>query len=246
MGAGFNSVKMRILVLLFYYNRPKMVLNALHSIRDTTHGDFEVAFIDDGSELPGRPVVEEFFKDRPDILGKFKFFNTGDSRADKEARGGSVFGRIANEAIMESDADLGIMLCDDDALLPEYLSGLSDYFSVNPEVKYAYSHMILFNPVEEPFDSVKTRREASAYLNWTHPLHPFCQVDSSQVCWRLSCNKEGGVWLPHPQTSNHDATFYSGLFGTYGNCVFTGLVGQFKGWCGVQLGKRADTYGGCE
>jgi len=49
----------KIVILLLYYDRPKMVRNALKSIKDLNYKNWELVFIDDGSKEPGRPIVEE-------------------------------------------------------------------------------------------------------------------------------------------------------------------------------------------
>ena len=39
----------KFLILLFYYDRPKMVRNALQSVKELNYKNWELAFIDDGS-----------------------------------------------------------------------------------------------------------------------------------------------------------------------------------------------------
>ena len=39
---------LKILILLFYYDRPEMVKNALKSIENSSYKNFTIAFIDDG------------------------------------------------------------------------------------------------------------------------------------------------------------------------------------------------------
>ena len=87
--------ELKFLILLFYYNRPKMVLNALNSINKLSYKKFEVAFIDDGSDNPGEPIVRETLK--PSFLKKVTFYNTNDTVKAKIERGGSNFGKLANE-----------------------------------------------------------------------------------------------------------------------------------------------------
>ena len=64
---------LKFLILLFYYNRPKMVLNALTSINKLSYKNIEIAFIDDGSDHPGEPVAREHLN--PSILKNVKFYN---------------------------------------------------------------------------------------------------------------------------------------------------------------------------
>ena len=226
---------MRFLVLLFYYNRPSLVKNALLSLIDSTYQNFEVAFIDDSSDIPGEIVTRDFLSQHSELLSRFKFFHTNDTKQAKDARGGSNFGMYANRAIQESNADIGIILCDDDALFPTYLSGLCDFFRNSP-AQYVYSHLITFNPAIEDFNAIKTKTVASDFLRHTHPINPFCAVDSSQVAWRLSANKIRNCWFPYPQTANLDAAFYAQLYAAYGDCIFSGLISQFKAQGPFQLG----------
>jgi glycosyltransferase involved in cell wall biosynthesis len=118
----------KILILLFYYNRPNLVKIALNSIKIHNYNNWEIAFIDDGSEEPGEPIVREILSEH---LDKIKFYNTNDSIDIKMLRSkehGSIFGKYAQQAVEESDADIVMMLCDDDALYPEYFNNLNKYF----------------------------------------------------------------------------------------------------------------------
>lgn len=230
---------LNFLILLLYCNRPVLVKNALQSIAESTYDNYEVAVIDDSPECPIRPTIEQHF---PQLLPKCKFYETNDSKESKLARGNSIFGQFMNQAIEESDADVGIMLCDDDALFPTYLENLNTYYQQNSEVMYAYSHLICYNPEVETYENIKHRTETSIFLNWQHPINPWCQVDSSQVSWRISCNKEGNCWFPYPQTTNLDASFYARLFEIYRECVWTGFIGQFKGQFPKQLGARGSYF----
>jgi len=215
-----------------------MVKNALYSIKDSTHTDWELAFMDDGSDKSALNVVA-------DVLGedlrKVKYYNTKDSVEDKRQResgfyGGSIIGKHMNDAIQESDADICILLCDDDALLPDYMSNLSKYFTEHPEVMYAYSHIVPYDPLKESALRIDPSRPlvgellgaAQAFNSRTEPTNPVCHLDASQVVWRRECNL-AGCWFGFPRTKNLDESIYHGLFNKYGVCAFTGFRGQFKG-----------------
>lgn len=232
----------KILILLFYYNRPQMVQNALKSINKSTYTNFTIAFIDDGSKSPGLPIVEQTLK--PELLDKVIFYNTENTIEQKLQQGGSIFGKLANQAIKDTNCDLAIMLCDDDAITPGYLEYLNEYFKLNPEINHCYSKVLFYNPILEDYTKSKNttdyKHKGTTYeLNhYSKPINPYCKVDSSQVAWRIKCNLESNIWFPYPQTRNLDASLYKELFSKYGLCYPTHFYGQCKGTFGDQLGNR--------
>lgn len=229
---------MKILILLAYYNRPNMIRFALNSIANQTHKDWELAFVDDGSDSPGRPIVEEILsKD----IDKVKFYNTNNTREHKESQGGSLLGLYWNEAMVASDADIAIMLCDDDALYVDYLENLNNYYSLNPNVIHSYGHVSIFNPLE--YTSVEgIPVNTDIWLNaHTYPINPNCSVDASQVSWRIRPVVDHGARFPFPQTINLDATFYEQLHRLIGLCEYNGLITQYKGWHADQLEYHKST-----
>lgn len=247
----------KTLILLLYYDRPLMVRNALRSIlkADKYYENWEVAFIDDSSPRPGRIVAEEVLQSK---LGRVQFYHTETSIEEKRQRGGSVVGKYMNQAIADSDADLVIMLCDDDELCPKYLFGLNEFFAKRPEAFCCYCHVHEYNPAFEQSDFVD--HLDTPYNKHTGPINPYLNLDASQVAWRSSMNRQMNIWFPWPQTKCLDASFYkqigllfehveeSGSFGTYSKpkrqvsealqaierhgmsgIPFSGLVGQYKG-----------------
>ena len=225
---------MKFLLLLPFFLRPKTVKNALQSIKDSPYKDWNLAFICDSPEIPGKPVVEEMFNEEE--LNKTKFYSTGDTAEQKRIQGQSRFGQFMNLAIKESNADIVLMVNDDDALFPSHLNHLNKYYQEHPEVFYSYGHIILFNPLEEDFNVIKHRTEASEYLKHYGPIDPFCRLDSSQVSWRRVCNIEGNCWFHEFKTSNQDACMWEQLRQKYGLCVFNGGIMSFKGWHNKRLG----------
>ena len=153
----------KFIILLFYYDRPNIVKNALYSLNELDYTNFEVAFIDDGSKNPGKSVAEEILK--PDILSRVTFYNTNDSVEKKIDQGGSVFGKLANDAIKNSDAEYSIMLCDDDALVSDYLLYLNEYFQLNDFVTYCFSKVYFFNP------AIETYKEYKEYSTYNQHIH---------------------------------------------------------------------------
>lgn len=230
---------MKVLILMSYYQRPRLVRNALRSILKANeyHTDWELAFGDDGSEIPGQPIVEEMLKDH---LDKVKFYQSGMKFEDK-IEYGLILGRMANRAIRESNADIGIMLCDDDELVPTYLKGLSDYFTANHKVMYCYSKIHLYNPLFNNSDEVDNT--TGRYNKHTGPINPVGKVDATQVAWRLACCKDHDVWFKEttkfvqgmPWAKDTDKGFFENLYSKFGDAYFSGLIGQYKGVHDYQL-----------
>lgn len=238
----------KFLILLFYYERPEMIKNALQTIIDLDYSNYQVAFIDDSSVVCGKKVCESFLP--PNILEKFKFYNTNQTLEEKKQQsigrqyGGSIFGKIANDAIIESDAEYGIMVCDDDAIVPSYLKTLNDYFTSNPNVAYCYSKVYFYDPSKESYKESKPTSDCydgGAYNvinNHNGLIYPVAQLDASQVCWNLLCNKQGNVWFPYPRTVALDMDLYNQLYSKYGACHPTNTYGEYKGLFKDQLGNR--------
>ena len=230
----------KILILLLYYRRPTIVLNALNSIKNSTYTNWELCFIDDSGDDKFKDTLLNFGLPNE----KIKYLPTYDSVETKQKNGGVRIGQYMNESIKNSDAEIAIMLCDDDALNHDYLNKLNFYFTINPTVLYCYSNLLFFNPDIETYTDSKTE----AYINnfpsdynlnrHKTPINPACKLDASQVAWRTECNKNGGVWFDELRLMNHDEDFYKKLFKSYGNCHPTGFIGQHKGVSENQLGNR--------
>jgi hypothetical protein len=238
---SIHSIRaMKILILMSYYNRPLLVKNALNSILKANehHPDWHLAFGDDGSKIPGRPIVEEVLKDH---LDQVTFVRSNMTFEDK-IKEGIVLGRMANKAMRESDADIALILCDDDELVPMYLKGLSDFFTNHPKILYCYSKVFMYNPLVQKSGNVK-RRFNGKFNQHEGPINPVNKVDASQVAWRLSCCKEHGAWFREstkevpgkPWTRDTDKGFFQNLYDKCGPCHPTNFPGQFKGVHDYQL-----------
>lgn len=217
---------MHTLVLLFSYNRPTLLREALESLNESESKNFSIALIDDGSNFDVNSVAQATICE--ELRPRLFFMPTNDTQEQKEVRGGSIFGKFANEAMATIPSDLVIMLCDDDKIYPSYIGNLEKFFIAHPEIMYCHSHVIPYDPW-----SGQNHKEApypgfSYWLNREGFIDPFCQVDSSQVCWRTSCSTEGGVQFPWPQTAALDSVIYGQLRNTYGLCAYSEFIGQWK------------------
>lgn len=240
---------MRVLILSPYYNRPLLVKKMLASIiaADEHHSDWELGILDDNSPHPVEPIIQCMMSGYRD---RIRIINSGLTFEDKVEKG-IVLGMYANMGIRESDADIGIFLCDDDQLYPTYLRDLSLYFETNPDVLYCYSKIHLFNPLTQESGEVDCLHHK--YNQWNVPIDPSGKVDASQVAWRLSCCKEYGAWFEEttkivdnmPWGKDTDRSFFENLHEKCGPAQPSGLVAQYKGIHEHQLlwHKKTDEVG---
>lgn len=219
----------KFLILLFYYNRPKIFLNALNSILDIKYDNFEVHVIDDGSEIRAEPIVKKICEP---IINKFRFTYIDDTVEVKKNRGGSNFGKFANESILDSDADHIIPLCDDDAIYPDFLDNLNVLLNEkkNYDKNYFYHHVIIYDSLVETYKEGLEKHNKSYFTNGTtYPINCCRNVDSSQVTFSNNAFKQfENVRYPFPKTANLDADIFQAMYENWGLAHFSGLISQIK------------------
>lgn len=231
---------LKILILMSYYNRPLLVRNALNSIlrANERYQNWHLAFGDDGSKVHGRPIVEEILKDHLDQIT----FVRNEMTFEDKVKQGLILGKMANDVMRESDADIAFILCDDDEITPWYLKRLAGFFSNHPRILYCYSKVFMYNPLVQKSEDVK-KQAVGKFNKWDEPINPVGKVDASQVAWRLDCCKVHGAWFKEstkqvpgkPWTKDTDKSFFENLYDKCGPCKPTGFVGQFKGVHDYQL-----------
>jgi len=219
-----------VLIVCVYCERPKMVRNAIESVRDQTDGNWHLAFIDDGSRVPGEPVVRDILGDDPRVT----FYRCDDDAAQKDRQKGSRHGEYMNWAIRGCPGDVVVVLCDDDALHPECVANVRAWFTEN-DSPWGYGHVHEFNPYgEKPGQVVR----GSQLNQHTGSVDPVCRLDSTQVCYRPGPIRSGEAGYPSLGTGALDASIYTQLLDKYGQVPYMGFVTQYKGVYPGQMGKR--------
>lgn len=235
---NFNLEKDNVfLIIMPYYNRPEIVKDALNSIRKQKYKNWKIAFIDDGSDVEGKNVVENFFN--KEELQKTSFYNTYDTREIKNKRKldyahlkgshDNISGAFPipkfNQAMNDHNFDIAFFLCDDDLLYDDYLENLNLYYQNNPEVMYSYSNVVLFDRrYQKP-------EESNAFKNrFTKRglVRGYFNLDTTQVSWRSQIFKKDGVKFNEDMHYNFDAEWYEILYQNYGLCHPNFLISQYK------------------
>jgi hypothetical protein len=234
-----DKKQLKILILMAYYNRPILVRNALKSIVEANeyHQNWHLFFGDDGSSIPGKPIVQEILGE---LTKKVTFVESNLTLEQKLQQGLSI-GKYANQAIRDSDADISLILCDDDELVPTYLFNLNDYFLTHSDVLYCYSKVYIYNPILNKNKEVNNG--FCKYNKFNESINPVNNLDASQVAWRLECCKKYGAWFAEstkriedkPLTSDTDRAFFENLFNKCGLCKPTNFFSQYKGIHDYQL-----------
>ena len=234
-----STNKLKFELIIAYYKRPLIVLNALESIMKSTYDNWHLTFIDDSGDESFKNTFLNFGFDSK----KITYTPILMSDDDKVAIGGSIFGKYINDTIKECDSDIIILICDDDAIFPDYMENLNKFYNDNPDKMWGYSYVEFYNPeIEHYTKATKVNGDpslgASNLNNSTEQIIPANRVDSSQVSFRKKAFTEGNVWYPHPYTANLDAHVFHNMYKVWGLCDFTNCYGQYKGWFVNQLGAR--------
>jgi glycosyltransferase involved in cell wall biosynthesis len=233
--------KLKFLIILLYYKRPTIVLNALESIKNLSYNNWQLDFIDDSGNEEFKETLLNYGLDN----SKVNYISINDSESDKISQGGSRHGAFINKSIHNSNSDIIITLCDDDALVNGYFEYLNEYYQLNPEVNWAYSKVLFFDPTKEHYSqstfSTQYTHPGSVYNvlnNWEISIDPSGKVDGSQVSFKTKVFKEGNLFYPSPKTRNLDADIFDKIYKQYGLCYPTFTYSQYKGVFDDQLGNR--------
>ena len=226
-------------LVIAYYKRPKIVLNALDSIKNSTYLNWNLTFIDDSGDDSFRETFNNFGLDS----SKISYIPILMDDKEKLKIGGSIFGKYINDVILNSNSDIFILICDDDALTCDYMEKLNTFYKENPDAHWSYCHLNFYNPEIEMYSSSRNYCENislnGADLNsFSNPINPNSKVDSSQVSFKIDSLLNKNILYPYPYTSGLDAFIFNNFYNVWGYCPFNGIVGQHKGWFENQLGVR--------
>lgn len=121
---------MKISCILTSYNRPTLVRQALKSIQDQTHKDYQLLIMDDSSKM-----------DIGEILREFNFTNLEWTHEDVTPEQRKTVNRLGiniNKALPCATGDLICYLSDDDYYFPTWFEKASAYFETHPEVQVGF------------------------------------------------------------------------------------------------------------
>lgn len=125
--------ELKISCILTSYNRPMFLRQALRSLADQTHRNYEVLIFDDSSALDVRPIIAEF--DLP-----VSHFVKNDVTPE-ERRSVNRLSLNINRGLDLAKGDLVCYLADDDYYHPGWFQAASSFFASNRKVVAAYGKL---------------------------------------------------------------------------------------------------------
>lgn len=165
---------LKVSCILVSYNRPKWVRQAIKSIVDQTHKNYQLVLIDESSIFDIYDVAKEF--DLTDVVIRKYNISAG------QRKGQNRLSINLNVGLALATGDLVCFLADDDYYYPGWFEAASRFFEARPEIKAAYGKLCYSNTDHMEFN------ESPAPVNlrfFAGPLtDPFNKLDHNQVIHR--------------------------------------------------------------
>jgi glycosyltransferase involved in cell wall biosynthesis len=199
-----EGLNLRANVLIFSYNRPKMLREAIESVLSQDYGNFDLYIVDDGSDIfDPLDLVNEYTDERILIAQAPKI-------PIEERIKQSRLGRNAN-AVIETLPDIEPVyyLCDDDLMGPLWLSRSIRAFQSSEDVHVVQGESWYFNDGED-------WRTESQYGMPTdgYKAMPTMYWGTGSFAHRALCSKQEGIWwadntFGHSQDTNFIMDFWN-------------------------------------
>lgn len=162
---------MKISCILTSFNRPTFVRDALKSVADQTHKDYELFVMDDSNQMDIGPIVKEF-----------SFTEVHVHHEDVTPEGRASVNRLSvniNKALRLAKGDLVCFLADDDYYFPEWFERANAHFEKHPD------QHVGFGILKYSYDREVDLRDSGEIRFWDQVIiAPFGQLDHNQVMHR--------------------------------------------------------------
>src|SRR3990170_8214917 len=173
-----------VTVIVLSYNRPRMLREALSSIR----GADEILLLDDGSNFDVRALVRE---KPPDCRISIRI---APPLGVEEPLVTPRVSRAINQAVRDASGSVIAYLCDDDLFYPSWPATLREYFgSASPDAHFVAGGWGLFTDGEPPGNKP-----------WPAPG---CGLTTGNFAHRKRCSIEHGCWWVESSIAIHDGPF---------------------------------------
>ena len=162
---------MKVTCILTSYNRPNFVRQAIRSVVEQTHADWELLVYDNSSIFDIETIVSEFR--RPEIQVFHKKYS-----AQERATVG-ILGINLNLGMLKANGDALCFLCDDDHYFPGWFAAATAFLESRPDVDVCYGRLYYSSSAERDLS------RSGRCLFVPGPLrNPQCSVDHNQIVQR--------------------------------------------------------------
>lgn len=162
---------MKISCILASFNRPTFLRQALKSVENQSHKDYQLIVVDDSTQMNIFDIVPEF-KFTESVVIHEQVSATARAKVNR-------LGTNINIALEHVTGDLVCYLGDDDAYFPTWFERMSRYFEENPGTKVAFG---ILKYCQDVLDFT----EAGEIRFWNEVIHDPSEklLDHNQVCHR--------------------------------------------------------------
>jgi spore maturation protein CgeD len=161
---------MKVSCILVSYNRPRWVRQAIKSVADQTHKDYQLIVIDESDIFDIHEAVKEFSLTQCDVRVV--------QVAAEQRRNQNRLSINLNAGVALATGDLLCYLADDDYFYPTWFERASAFFEANPDIHAGYGKLVYSNSQTMEF----TTEPAPVNLRFFKgPLRdPFDRIDHNQ------------------------------------------------------------------
>jgi glycosyltransferase involved in cell wall biosynthesis len=161
---------MKISCILVSYNRPRWVRQAIKSVSDQTHKDYQLVVIDESDVFDIHEAVKEFPLTQCDVR-KYEV-------TQAQRRSQNRLSMNLNVGVGIADGGLFCFLADDDYFYPTWFEQASAFFDSHPDVQAGFGKLVY----SDSPDMVFTTEPAPVNLRFFKgPIRdPFNKIDHNQ------------------------------------------------------------------
>ena len=235
--------------LLLTYKNPVMLNRAVRSVcaewflqscqEHTPEDFFRLTIVDDceieaTAEFGAHVTLEGY--------GGANIIQSNNTLKEKKNHTKSRMGKMLNEVVYSSDADLVMMLCDDDAIIPGASAKVVQWFKDHPEEQWAYGTDIGFDASAEGdfpglplYGENKPLVEGEPQQQETIPERTTAAnvLGVQSVVWRRDAQVKHNIrWMDesHPKRNPIDHMVFHQMDRKFAKeCPFIGFSIQYKG-----------------
>lgn len=203
-----TGLVLRANVLIFSYNRPRMLKEAIESVLNQSYGNFDLYIVDDGSDKFDPNEILEYYADSRILLAQAPKISM------EERMRASRLGSNANAVIEQIPNNEPVYyLCDDDIMAPLWLARSTKAFEEFPDTHVVQGESWYFHDGQNPYtDSIY-----GLEVDKASPVPTMYWSTGSFAHKALCCKEEGLWWSDNTYLHSQDTNFIMDFWNSHSN-----------------------------